>query len=103
MEVHPYQAQWQAFRKHKQLITTLVIIEFGAFIPLVAVVSVLDQALFHTRNMAFPAALFWGAIYATTFVQFRRFPCPRCGHNFFGGFFATPQTVMAKSCAHCGL
>jgi hypothetical protein len=103
VEQHKYQNQWQAYRKHQTLLGVLLIAEFLAFVPFVVLVVTLEKSLFQTNKMFLPAAIFWGAIYMFTGAQLRRFSCPRCKENFFGGFFATPTTVMGRSCANCGL
>lgn len=98
-----YQSKWLAFRRHRNRIALYLLAEFLAFLPFVALVVTAERRLFSTDNMAFPAALIWGGLYLFTASQLRRFPCPRCGKNFFGGIFATPGNVMGHKCANCGL
>jgi hypothetical protein len=82
----------------------LLCVEFLAFIPFVAFMERALRNVFPTGNSAFMAAvLMFGAVYLFTGSRLRSFPCPRCGENFFGGFFATPGTVLGRSCANCGL
>jgi hypothetical protein len=85
VEEHKYQNQWQAYRKRRLLLGALLIAEFIAFLPFVALVKSLGKSLFHTDKMFVPAAIFWGAIYIFTAAQLRRFRCPRCNENFLGG------------------
>jgi predicted RNA-binding Zn-ribbon protein involved in translation (DUF1610 family) len=85
------------------LIAAFLVAEFLGFLPFVALVASIERHLFATNKMFFPAALSWGALYIFTVSRLRKFPCPRCGRNFFGGFLATPETVLARNCANCGL
>jgi hypothetical protein len=100
---HRYQSQWQAYRERRTRLGVLVCVEFLTFFPFLILVATIERQLFSTNKMVFPAALLWGALYLFTGPQLRRFPCPRCGENFFGGFFATPRTVLGRTCANCGL
>ena len=82
----------------------LVCVEFIAFIPFIVFMERLLRHLFPTGDLPFLTASFmFGALYFFTGSRLRRFPCPRCGKNFFGGFFATPRTVLGRNCANCGL
>jgi hypothetical protein len=92
--IHKYRRQWQAFRSRRNLIAVLLVAEFLGFLPIVALVASVERRLFSADKMFFPAALLWGALYIFTASRLRNFPCPRCGRNFFGGFFATPETVL---------
>jgi hypothetical protein len=98
-----YQRQWQAYRTRRNVIAIVLVVEFLLFLPFVALVVGLEKHLFSTDKSFFPAALLWGALYIFTASRLRSFPCPRCGRNFFGGFFATPETVLGRYCANCGL
>ncbi len=100
---HKYRRQWQAFRSHRNMIAVFLLAEFLGFLPFIALVASVEKHLFSTDKMFFPAALSWGALYIFTASRLRNFPCPRCGKNFFGGFFATPETVLGRNCANCGL
>jgi hypothetical protein len=97
------QNKWLVFRKRRNRIALYLLAEFIAFLPFVTLVVTVERRLFSTDKMAFPAALIWGALYLFTVSRLRSFPCPRCGKNFFGGFFATPGNVLGRKCAHCGL
>jgi|SRR6266566_6469716 len=98
-----YERQWRAFRSHRNRIALTLLVEFVAFLPFVAVVAIVERRLLSTDRLFFPAALLWGALYMATASRLRNYPCPRCGKNFFGGFFATSATMMGRSCANCGL
>src|SRR4029077_7071737 len=98
-----YRNKWLVFRRRRNRIALYLLAEFIAFLPFVALVVTVERRLFSTDKMAFPAALIWGALYLFTVSRLRSFPCPRCGKNFFGGFFATPGNVLGRNCAHCGL
>ncbi|MBB5061186.1 hypothetical protein HDF16_005922 [Granulicella aggregans] len=100
---HKYRCQWQAFRSHRNRIAAIMVAEFLGFIPFGALVASTERHFFSTDKMFFPAMLLWGALYLFTVSRLRNFPCPRCSRNFFGGFFATPETVFARKCANCGL
>src|ERR1700684_1948335 len=100
---HIYQRQRHSYLTRRLRIGALVIAEFLAFLPFVAIVAIVERRLFSTNKFTFPAGLLWGAIYLFTGSRLRYFPCPRCAKNFFGGFFATPETVMGRNCANCGL
>jgi hypothetical protein len=98
-----YHSQWQAYRKRRNLIAILICLEFLAFIPFLIFVATIERRFFSSDIIFFPAMLVWGALYLFTASWLRSFRCPRCNKNFFGGFFATPRTMLARSCAHCGL
>jgi hypothetical protein len=101
---HQYQSQWQNYRERRTRLGVLVLVEFLAFIPFVALVEKALRHVLPAGNSAFLTAGFmFGAIYLYTGSRLRTFPCPRCGENFFGGFFATPKTMLGPSCANCGL
>lgn len=103
VEEHKYQRQWQAFRRHRNLIVALVIAEFLGFFPFLLLAAVVERSLFKTHGVSFPVVILYGALYAVTGSQLRRFPCPRCGKNFFGGVLATSSTMMGSKCPNCGL
>ena len=101
---HHYQSQWRAYRKRRVWLAVLVCVEFLAFFPFMGIVEAVARRVFSSDKIAFMAAfLLFGALYLFTGSRFRSFPCPRCGKNFFGGFFATPATVLGRNCANCGL
>jgi hypothetical protein len=101
---HRYQNQWQSYRERRNWLGVLLCVEFLAFIPSVVFMETIVRRQFSADRMAFPAAsLLFGAVYLFTASRLRSFPCPRCGKNFFGGFFATPRTVLGRNCANCGL
>jgi predicted RNA-binding Zn-ribbon protein involved in translation (DUF1610 family) len=82
----------------------LLCVEFVAFIPFIVVMEKILKRMFPSGDLAFfVASLVFGSGYIYTASRLRSFPCPRCGKNFFGGFFATPETAFGRSCAHCGL
>src|SRR5258708_6052964 len=98
-----YQREWQAYRRRRNRLAVYIAAEFLAFLPFVALVATVERRLFSTGNLAMPAAICWAGLYLFTGSRLRNFPCPRCGRNFFGGFFATPGNVMGRKCANCGL
>ena len=101
---HQYKGQWQAFRKRQARLFGLLVIEFAALIPCVAIVDAIVKRLLPVDRLAFvPAFVLFGAVYVITLTRLRSFPCPRCGKNFYGGFLATSKTVWARNCANCGL
>ena len=98
-----YQNEWENYRKRRNLIVLFMVAEFLAFLPFVGLVVTAERLLFKTNSLTMPAALIWGALYLFTISRLRSFPCPRCGQNYFGGFFATPGNVLGNKCANCGL
>jgi len=92
-----YQREWVDFRKHRNRILLYLVFEFLGFMPIVGLAAMID------RSFTFPAGLVWGAVYLFTVSRLRNFPCPRCGKNFFGGFFGTAENFRALECANCGL
>jgi hypothetical protein len=101
---HPYQHQWQAYSARKWRLFVLLCVEFVAFIPFIVFSEKALKYVFPTGDLAFVTAnLVFGTVYIVTATRLRNFPCPRCGKNFFGGFFATPETMLGRSCANCGL
>jgi DNA-directed RNA polymerase subunit RPC12/RpoP len=103
VEEHQYQRQWQAFRKHRNLIVALIIAEFLGFLPFLVLATVVERTLFKKTGVSFPVVILYGILYIVTGSQLRRFLCPRCGKNFFGGVFATFETMMGRKCPNCGL
>jgi hypothetical protein len=103
VEEHQYRRQWQAFRKHHNLIVALILAEFIGFFPFLLLAAAVGRALFKTNGVSFPVVILYGALYAVTGAQLRRFPCPRCGRNFFGAVLATFETMMGRKCPNCGL
>jgi len=97
-----YRQEWEQYRKHKTKIVVLLIAEFLAFIPFVALVAVAERKLFSTSYLRLPSALLWGTLYLFTVFRLRKFPCPRCGKNFFGKI-GDPQVLFDRKCAYCGL
>jgi hypothetical protein len=82
----------------------LVCVEFLAFIPFMAFVEPVLRRVLSDDKMAFLITFsLFAAMYLFTGSRLRSFPCPRCGRNFFGGFFARPGTVLGRNCANCGL
>ena len=100
---HKYQRQWQAFRWRRTWLGALLIAEFVAFFPFLILVATIEEDLFSTKNAVFAAALLWGTVYVFTAFRLRKFPCPRCGENFFFGLFDRPRNVLGRRCAKCGL
>jgi hypothetical protein len=99
-----YQNDWLAFRKRRKRLAILLVVEFLGFLPFVGLVVTIEKHFFSTARMTFPAAFFWGALYLFTGSQLRRFPCPRCGKNFFGSVFArSGDDLRGQRCAYCGL
>ncbi len=99
-----YQNDWLAFRKRRKRLAILLVVEFLGFLPFVGLVVTIEKHFFSTARMAIPAAFFWGALYLFTGSQLRRFPCPRCGKNFFGRVFArSGGDLRGQKCAYCGL
>jgi hypothetical protein len=97
-------SQWRAYRTRRTRLAILLWVEFLTFIPFMAFTERGLKRLFPEGNSAFLAAFFmFGAVYLYTASRLRSFRCPRCGENFFGGFFATPKTVLGRNCANCGL
>ena len=87
-----------------------MIVEFLAFIPVVGAVAVASRRLLSGTDLALPAAVFWGILYVFTVSRLRKFPCPRCGKNLFGGIlgdsrilFNNPRTFFGRECVYCGL
>jgi hypothetical protein len=93
----------QAIRSRRNLIAVILFCEFLGFFPFLLLVTALGRRFFSSRDLFVPATLVFGALYIFTVSRIRRYPCPRCGTNFLGGFFATPETVLGRNCAHCGL
>ena len=100
---HRYQSQWQAYRERRTWFGVLICCEFLAVLPFAALVSSGEKRLFSTDKMFVPAFLVWGALCVFTGFRLRRFPCPRCGKNFFFGLFDRPRNVSGQACANCGL
>jgi hypothetical protein len=98
-----YKSGWETYRRRRNRIVLYMVAEFLAFIPFVGLVATVGRLLFATNNLAMPAAWIWGVLYLYTISRLRSFPCPRCGQNFFGGFFAIPGVVLGNKCANCGL
>ena len=104
IDTHPYRHQWLAYSARRWRLVVLLCIEFLAFIPFMALMEKTLKRAFRTGDLAFLAAfLLFGTVYIGTGTRLRSFPCPRCGKNFFGGFFATPETMLGRNCANCGL
>ena len=97
-----YEGEWKRYREHRTKIIVLMVTEFLAFIPVVALVAVVERKLFSTSHLALPAALVWGVLYLYTVSRLRKSPCPRCGKNFFGKI-GGPQVLFDRKCAYCGL
>jgi hypothetical protein len=95
---HKYQRQWEAFRWRRSWLGV-----FAAIFPFVILVATVEKDLFSTNNAALPAFLLWGALNVFTAFRLRRFPCPRCGKNFYFGLFDRPRNVLGRRCANCGL
>jgi hypothetical protein len=83
--VSDYVSEWRRYRVRRRWILTSLIVEFLAFIPVVGAVAVVSRKLFSSNHLALPAALAWGILYIFTVSRLVKFPCPRCGKNFFGG------------------
>jgi hypothetical protein len=100
---HMYQSEWQAFRRHQTRIAVCMAAEFLAFPFFIGLVVVVGR-LFAADHLQLPAALCWGALYIFTLSRLRRFPCPRCNKNFFGGFFQRSiGNLFNRRCENCGL
>jgi hypothetical protein len=101
---HRYQNQRRAYGARRSRLGILICVEFLAFIPFTAITERALRPLFPAGDTAFLAAfLMFGALYLFTGSRLCSFPCPRCGENFFGGFFAAPRTLLGRNCANCGL
>ena len=98
-----YQIEWQAFRTHRNRIGACLIAEFLAFPFFIGLVVAVGKRLFLSGHLQVPATLCWGALYVFTLSRLRTFPCPRCGKNFFGGFFGTLKNLLSRKCENCGL
>jgi hypothetical protein len=87
-----------------------MIVGFLAFVPVVGAVAVGSRKLLSSTDLALPAAVAWGILYMFTGSRLRKFPCPRCGKNFFGGIlgdarilFNSPRAFFGQECVFCGL
>jgi len=101
--VYPYQRQWQRMRNRRNLFAVVLVIEFLGFFPFGILVTSVERRFGLADKIFDRAMLCYGILYMLTASRLRRFPCPRYGKNFFGGFFATTETVMGRNCANCGL
>ena len=93
-----YSKEWKTYRR---LVIYWVAI-FAGFIPVVLVVTLLSENIFHTDRVAPYVAGVWACLWIAAFVRICAFDCPRCGKCFigrwwFGNFF------LFRKCAHCGL
>jgi len=100
---HRYRSQWQAYRNRRNLIAVILVAEFLSFFPFWILVATIERHFFSPNKLFFPAAFLFGAVYLFTGSRLRRWPCPRCGKNFLGTMLATSETVLGRTCAHCGL
>jgi len=99
-----YQSQWQAYRARRLRLWVVVFVEFFAFIPFMGFTEKAFKHFLPAGNSSFLTAFFlFAVVYLFPITRFRSFPCPRCRKNFFGGFFATPSTMLGRNCANCGL
>lgn len=105
-----YESEWKRYRVRRRWIVACAIVEFLAFIPVVGAVAVVSRKLLSSTDLALPAAVAWGILYIFTGSRLRKFPCPRCGKNFFGGIlgdssllFSRPRAFLGRQCAYCGL
>jgi hypothetical protein len=97
-----YENQWKRYRDRRTKIVLLMVAEFLAFIPVVALVAVVERRLFSTSHLALPTAVIGGLLYVCTGFRLGKFPCPRCGGNFFGKL-GGPQDLFDGKGAYCGL
>lgn len=105
-----HESEWKRYRVRRRWIVASMIVEFLAFIPVVGAVAVVSRKLLSSTDLALPAAVAWGMLYMFTVSRLRKFPCPRCGKNFFGGIlsdssliFSRPRAFLGRQCAYCGL
>lgn len=100
-ETRRYQSQWQAYRARRNWLGLVLCIEFLAFIPFMALMERVFRHFVPAGNFAFLAAsAIVATLYLFTVSRLRSFPCPRCGKNYFGGFFARPGTVLGRNCGN---
>jgi hypothetical protein len=97
-----YEKDWKEYRIRRKRILVLIVAEFLAFIPVVALVAIVERKLFSTAYLGFPTAVVWGTLYLSTGFRLRKFPCPRCSKNFFGKM-GGPLVFFGQRCAYCGL
>src|SRR5215472_17895703 len=97
-----YQSEWERCRRRRKKFIILLVAEFLAFIPFVALVVGIERKLLSTSHLGMPAASVWGMLYGYTIFHSWKFPCPRCGKNF-AGKMGGPQVLSGRRCAYCGL
>ena len=93
-----YEKDWQDYR-HRRNVFLLV---FLGSVPVVSLVEVLGEKLFHTFRPAFVAASLWMAWFVYCGVRASRWRCPRCGNWFYGSWWYS-LWPLAWHCVHCGL
>jgi hypothetical protein len=102
-----YKHAWETYRARNTRIVVCLFAEFFGFLPFLLLVATIDRKLFSTTNLVMPAAILLAVLYLYTISRLRTFPCPRCGKNFFGGFFGAHLTsrgaFFGRKCVHCGL
>ena len=100
---YTYQRQWQAYRRRRTIVLALMIGTFLGFFPFGVLVATIEQRLFHSDKFFFPAMVVYGVAFVLTGAELRRFPCPRCGKNFFGPVYGRQKNPRGRNCESCGL
>jgi hypothetical protein len=96
----PYTDSWQSYRRW--YLASLGM--FVGYLPVGVTIGMLFPGIISNNRVIFP--LF--GIYAISWIALtnvaRRWPCPRCGEDFFGSLWL-PQLPMlfVRSCRYCGL
>lgn len=88
---------WQDYRKRRNL----ALFAFLGYTPVVFVIAVATERLWHTAMLAYVAAFSWMVFYAVASMRCSSFRCPRCGKWFFAKWWY--HNGFARRCVHCGL
>jgi hypothetical protein len=95
--MNPPHDSWSEYRKWRNISW----LAFVGYMPVVFGVGVLSMRLFDTFTPAFVLAFALMVFMVIVGNICLRFPCPRCGKEFFAKWWY--YNGFARRCVHCGL
>src|SRR5271157_3457985 len=88
---------WEGYRKRRNMF----LFAFLGYVPIVFVIAMATERLFHNITPASVVAIGWMIFFAVAGIRYQTFRCPRCGKWFFAKWWY--HNIFTRRCVHCGL
>ena len=93
-----YEEDWKQYRRYRRDFW----IVFAGYVPLMSLVAIVSNWLFHSYTLAFVLAAAYMLLFIIAGIRVSGFYCPR-GANWFAGKWWYSLGFLARKCQHSGL